>query len=144
MNLETEGKINLLVTFILRFLIRTKLSLSSTKCYVFPHKTANFSNNSHDAYKNTEFHGTKLNPWKLTFWKKPIVAEDEIKVNVILTNKYKVKAKNFNNPIFYVSVPFLLHITCCNTGTISHFIFIFFLFEDFFKASKEQVTINEI
>ena len=38
---------------------------------------------------------TKLNPWKLTFWKQTIITEDEIKASVILANKYKVKAKNF-------------------------------------------------
>ena len=102
--------------------------------------------NSHDALKNADdsnFHITKLNTPKLTFWKQPIIAGDEIKVNVILTTKYKVKAKNFIIPIFYFPVSFLLYIVCCNTSTFSFFILISFLFEDFFKASKEQVTINK-
>ena len=49
MNLETEGKISLLVTFIQRFVTQCKLSLISTKTLLFPHKTAYFLNNSHDA-----------------------------------------------------------------------------------------------
>ena len=85
----------------------------------------------------------KLNTWKLIFWIQPIIARDEIKVNVIQTNKYKIKAKNFVIPIFYFPVSFLLYIACCNTSNISFFILISFLFEDIFKASKEQVTINE-
>ena len=40
---------------------------------------------------------------QLTFWKQPIVAEDEIKVCVVLANKYKVKAKNFVLASFYGS-----------------------------------------
>ena len=39
----------------------------------FPNKTDYFSNNSNDAYKNaygnSKFQITKLNPWKLTFLK---------------------------------------------------------------------------
>ena len=102
--------------------------------------------NSHDALKNADdsnFHITKLNTPKLTFWKQPIIAGDEIKVNVILANKYKVKANNFIIPIFYLPVSFLLYIVCCNTSTLSFFILISLVFEDFFEASKEQVTINE-
>ena len=75
---------------------------------MFPHKAAIFSSNSNDAYKNldgnSKFHITKLNPWKLNFWKQPIIAEDEIKVSVIIVNKYKVKAKNFIILIFYFPV----------------------------------------
>ena len=41
------------------------------------------------------------------------------------------------------SVSFLLCIVCCNTSTFSFFIVTSFLFEDFFKTSKQQVTINE-
>ena len=102
-------------------------------------------NNSHVAPRNVDdskFHITKLNPWKLTFQKQPIIAGDEIKVNVIPANKYKVKAKNFMIPIFYFPVSFLLYIVCWNTSN-SFFIPISFLFEGFFKVSKEQVTINE-
>ena len=83
----------------MRFVKESKLSLIFSKTLLFPHKTAYFSNNSHDAYKNahdsSKFNITKLNPWKLTFWKQTVIAEDEIKVSVILANKYKVKAKNF-------------------------------------------------
>ena len=103
-------------------------------------------NNLHGALKNahdSKFHITKLNPWKLTFRKQPVIAGDEIKVNVILATKYKVKVKNFIIPIFYFPVSFLLYIVCCNTSTFSFFILISFLFEDFFKASKEQATINK-
>ena len=112
---------------------------------IFPHKTAYFSNNSHDALKNADdskFHKTKLNPWKLTFRKQPIIAVDEIKVNVILASKCKVKAKNFIISIFYSHVSFLLYIVCFNTSTFSFFILITFFFEDFLKASKEQITIK--
>ena len=102
-------------------------------------------NNSHDTLKNADdwkFHLTKLNPWKLTFWQ-PIIAGDEIKVNVTLANKYKVKVKDFIIPTFYFPVSFLLYKVCCNTSTFFFFIVISFLFEDFLKASKEQIIINE-
>ena len=79
------------------------------------------------------FHITKLNPWKLTFQKQPIITGDEIKVSVILATKYEVKAKNFIIPIFYFPVSFLLYIVCCINSTFSFFILISFLFEDFFK-----------
>ena len=93
---------------------------------------------------NRKFPITKLNPWKLAFRKQPIITGDEIKVNVILATKYKVKAKNFIIPIFYFPVSFLLYIVCGKTSTFSFFIIIAFLFEDCFKASKEQVTINKL
>ena len=80
----------------------------------------------------------------MIFRKQPIIAGDEIKVNVILTTKYKVKAKNFIIPIFYFPVSFLLYIVCCNTSTFFLFILVSFLLQDFFKASKEQVTINNL
>ena len=80
----------------------------------------------------------------MTFRKQPIIAGDEIKVNVILATKYKVKVKNFIIPIFYSFVSFLLYImVCCNSSTFFFFILTSFLFEDFFKASKEQVTISK-
>ena len=146
MNLETEGKINLLVTFIQRFVIQSKLSLIFTKTLYFHIKQPIFRNNSYDALKNgdnSKFHITKLNPWKLTFRKQPLIAGDEIKFNVILATNYKVKAKNFIIPVFYFPVSVLLYIVCCNTSAFSFFILISFLFEDFFKASKKQVTINK-
>ena len=91
LNLETEGKISLVVTSIQRFVTQSKLSLIFSKMLLFPHKTAYFSNNSHDAYKNADgnskFNITKLNPWKLTFWKQSVIAEDEIKVSIILAKK---------------------------------------------------------
>ena len=103
MNLETEGKISLLVTFIQRFVTQSKLSLIFTKTLLFPHKTAYFSNNSHNAYKNADgnsnFNLTKLNPWKFTFWKELVIAKDEIEVSVILANKSEVK--NFIIPISF-------------------------------------------
>ena len=138
MNLETEGKINLLVTFIQRFVTQSKLSLIFTKTLYFHIK--------HDALKNADnpkFHITKLNPWKLTVRKQPITAGDEIEVNVILATHYKFKCKNFIIPIFYFPVSFLLYIVYCISPTFSFFILISFLFEHFFKASKEQVTINK-
>ena len=93
----------MLVTFIQRFFTKSKLSKIFTKTLLFSPKTAYFSNNSHDALKNSDdskFHITKLNPSKLTFQKQPIIAVDEIKDNVIPANKYEVKAKNFIIPIF--------------------------------------------
>ena len=124
MNLENEGKINLLVTFLQRFLTQCKLSLIFTKTLYFYIK--------YDALKNADdpkFHITKLNPWKLTCRKQPITARDEIEVNVILATKYKVS--------------FLLYIVYCISSTFSIFILISFLFKQFSKASKEQVTINK-
>ena len=100
----------------------------------------------HDVLKNADdskFRITKLNPWKMTFRKQPIMAGDEVEVNVVLTTKYKVKAKNFIISIFYFPVSFLLYKVCCNTSAFCFFILISFLFQDFFKVSKEQVTINE-
>ena len=95
----------MLVTFIQRFVTQSQLSLIFTKTLLFPHKTAYFSNNSHNAYKNADgnskFNITKLNPWKLTFWKQTVIAKDEIKVSVILANKCEVKAKNFIIPISF-------------------------------------------
>ena len=80
--LEIEGKISLLVTFIQR-----------SEHY------------SYNAYKNADgnwkFNITKLNPWKLTFWKQPVIAKDEIRVSVILANKSEVTAKNFIIPISF-------------------------------------------
>ena len=105
MNLETEGKISLLVTFIQRFVTQSKLSLIFTKTLFFPHKTAYFSNNWHKPYKNANVNSklniTKLNPSKLTFWKQPVITKDKIKVSVILANKSEVKAKNFIIPISF-------------------------------------------
>ena len=74
----------------------------------------------------------KLILWKLASWKQPIIAEDEIKVSVIRANKCMVKANNF-----IISVLFYGNLL---TFTISFFI----LFEYYFKASKEQLTINKI
>ena len=63
MNLETEVKIKLLVTFIQQFVTQSKFSLIFAKT-LFPHKTVYFSNNSYDALKNaddSEFQISKLN-----------------------------------------------------------------------------------
>ena len=54
MNLEIEGKISLLVTFIQRFVTQSKLSLIFTKTLLLSQKAAYFSNNSHNADKNAE------------------------------------------------------------------------------------------
>ena len=66
LNLETESKISLLVTFIQRFIKQSKLSLIFTETLLFLHKTAYLSNNSHNGYKNTDgnskFNITQLNP----------------------------------------------------------------------------------
>ena len=86
MNIETESKISLLLTFIQWFVTESKLSLVFTKTLLFPHETAYFSNSSHNAYKKAD-------------GKQPVIAKDEIKVSVILANKYEVKAKNFIIPV---------------------------------------------
>ena len=66
MNLEIEGKISLLVTFIQQIFTQSNLSLIFTKTLLFRHKAAYFSNNSHNASKNadgnSQFNITKLNP----------------------------------------------------------------------------------
>ena len=76
-----------------------QLSLIFTETLLFPHKTVYFLNNSRNAYKNAHGHSnfniTKLNAWKLTFWKQPVIGKDEIKDSVILAYKSEVKAKNF-------------------------------------------------
>ena len=62
--LETEGKINLLVTLIQCFLTQNKQSLILTKTLFFPHKAAYFLNDWHESYKNaygnSKFHMSKL------------------------------------------------------------------------------------
>ena len=89
------------------------------------------------------FHITKLNPSKLMFRKQPIIAGDEIKVSVILTTKYKVKAKNFIIPIFYFSVFFLLNIVCCYASTFSFLFSYLSSSKTFSRHLKKQVTINK-
>ena len=63
---------------------------------LFSRKTAYFSHTSQNPYKNangnSKFDTTKLNPWKLTFWKRPVIAKDEIKVSVSLANRSEVKS----------------------------------------------------
>ena len=58
-----------------------KLSVIFIKTLLFPYKSANFSNNSHNTYTNADgnskFNITNLNPRKLTFWKQPVLAKDE-------------------------------------------------------------------
>ena len=105
MNLEIEGKISLVVTFKQRFFTQSKLSLKFTKLLLFPHKTAYFSNNSHNAYENADcnskFKITNLNPWRFAFGKQPVKGKDEIKVSVSAADKSDVKAKNFIIPISF-------------------------------------------
>ena len=69
---------------------------------------------------------------KIDFLKTNGIAKYDIKVSVILANKYEVKAKNFIIPISDY------------TSTISIFILVSFFFEAFFTVSKEQKTMNEI
>ena len=74
------------MTFIQWFVKQSKLFLIFTTTLYFLHKTAYFLNNSNDACKNADgnskFHITKLNSWKFSFWKQPIIVEDEIKVTL--------------------------------------------------------------
>ena len=91
---------------------------------------------------NSKFYITKLIPFsKLTFYFFLIKGNAEVKVNVNLANKYKVKAKNFIIPILYFSVFFPWLLAWCNTSTIDFSASVSFFFKDFFNASKEQVTI---
>ena len=97
MNLETESKISLLVNFIQRFVAQSKLSLIFTKTLLFPNKTAYFSNNSHNAYKNADvnskFNISKLNSSKIDFLETTGNSKDEIKVSVILAYKPRSKPR---------------------------------------------------
>ena len=81
-----------------------KLSVIFIKTLLYPYKTAHFSNNSHNTYKNADgnskFNITKLNLRKLTFWKQP-AGTGKRWVSVILANKSEVKAKNFIISILY-------------------------------------------
>ena len=54
LNVETEGKISLLVTFIKQFATQSKLSLIFTKKLLFPQETAYLSSHSHDAFKSAD------------------------------------------------------------------------------------------
>ena len=61
---------------------QSKLSLLFTKTILFPHKTANISNNSHNKDNNgdgnTKFIITRLCPSQLNFRKQLVIAKDEI------------------------------------------------------------------
>ena len=75
LNLETEGKINLQVTFTHSFVTQSKLSLIFTKTQLFSHKTAYFLTDSLGSYYktadgNSKFHITKLIPSKILTLKK--------------------------------------------------------------------------
>ena len=71
---------------------------------LFPYKTVYFwTTLQKRLYKNADGNSKFISFSKLTFWKQPIIAEDEIKVSIVLANKYKVlkvKAKNLIIPIF--------------------------------------------
>ena len=54
LTLETEGKAYLLVTFIQRFVTKSKLSLIFTEKILFSHKTACFLGDRHDSCKNAD------------------------------------------------------------------------------------------
>ena len=64
LNVETEGKINLLVTLIQWFVTQRKLSLIFAKTLLLPHKRASLLNDSHDSYKsadgNSKLHITRV------------------------------------------------------------------------------------
>ena len=62
-----------------------------------------------------------------------VIAKDDIKVSVILASKYEVKAKNFIIPTLSTVTSLLQHHDYFQLYSLS-----------FFKASKEQKTINEI
>ena len=53
-----------------------------------------FSCEIYEIFKNTFFREhLQTTASELTFLKQPVIVEDEIKVSVILANKYKIKAK---------------------------------------------------
>ena len=66
------------------------------------------------------------------------IAKDDIKVSVVLANKYEVKAKNFFIPISGYGNELVV------TPRLFPSLFLFFFFEAFFTAFKEQKAINEI
>ena len=76
--------------------------LNFLKHYYFYIKQPIIIYNSHNAYKNADGNSKfKIMAWKLTFWKQLVIAKDNIKVSVILANKYEVKAINFIIPISF-------------------------------------------
>ena len=84
---------------------KKQAALIFTETLLFLYKTAYFFNDRHDSYKkadgNSNSYVTNLILFsQLTLNIKANIAEDEIKVSVILADKYKVKAKNFVFPIF--------------------------------------------
>ena len=136
----------LLVTFIQRFVTETKLSLIFSKTLLFPHKTAYFLNNSHNAYKNADSN-SKFNITKLNRAVKSLRI-DYLKISGN-SKRWKLKSVLFqptnarSKPRISSSRSFstVTKLACCNTSTISICILASFFFKDFFKASKEQ---NEI
>ena len=58
--LVTEGKINLLVTFIQRYVTQSKLSLMSTQMLLFPDKAAYLFSLTDMTHGNSKFNVTKL------------------------------------------------------------------------------------
>ena len=69
---------------------------------LFPHKTAYSSNNSQRIQECRWQLKVDISTYKflkIDFLKTTGIAKDDIKVNVILANKYEVKAKNFIIPI---------------------------------------------
>ena len=67
LSLESEGKAYLLVTFMQRFVSKSKLCLIFTEALLIPHKAGYFLNDRHDSYEH-EDGITKLIPFsQLTF-----------------------------------------------------------------------------
>ena len=111
MNLESEGKISLLVPFIQRLLTQSKLSLIITKILLLPHKTAYFLNNIHDAYKNADGK-SKFNPSKHFLVFKTSTSSIPLQRNNVLSFKTSWKAKNcYAEDVFKASWRHILKIS---------------------------------
>ena len=84
MHPETKGKISQAVpNFLKHYYFHLKQPI-----FLIAHTYKNAGGNS-------KFNITKLNAWKLTFWKQMVKAKDDIKISVILVKKYDVNVKNF-------------------------------------------------
>ena len=140
MNLETEGRINFLVNFIERLVTQSKLSLIFTKTpnvhIKQPISKITYIEACKNADGNPRFYTTKVNSWKLNFWKQPIVVEDEIKVSIVLTKTYPVKAKKFIIAIFCFPVLLKRYLHYCKILIIFFFILIYIFFEGFQSMYK--------
>ena len=77
-------------------------NISGRLLLLFPHKTAYSSNNPHNAFCRWQlkvYISTKTKILKIDIFKTTGIAKNDVKLSVILVNKYEVKANNFIIPI---------------------------------------------